>query len=427
MTGRLLVPAILLLYVVSHALDSPVRWMLSSVGLAPLIYVRDLGLILIIAVSLFVDIEQRRHCVPKLALIATTMVYGLVSIHNGLKPGQMLFGFKVWLPLLTAYCALDSGLLGNVNWRRFAFGMLAISVAGLVLNYYWRPPWIGMTLEVAGADVVGNREWTTYGVKRLSGFARSSYDAAMLMLLTAVYLLSVIRSKASHFLVIAVAGLGIAMTTSKGAMASFLIVIAILPLLWFTEVPDARRTWLIRLLVLFFAGLGILAPLWSIGSIAPHFQAGSMEQKMLASLVARGWETWPSAFALLSDGQWLTGRGLGGIGVAQSIFEPAYANPADNFGVYLIVTAGAAGVALYLYLMCCAMPRETTSSQGRMRALALLAIFCYGVTASIVENALFGLALGFILRASHGSMSAPNPMPSADAPAHRYRTGVVAS
>lgn len=400
MSRRPLVPAILFLYVVSHALDSPLRWSLSSVGLAPLIYIRDLGLIAVIGLALSFDIQQRRHCVPKIALLGVTMGYGLIAIYNGLPAGQMLFGFKVWLPFLAAYCALDSGMMDAGDWRKPAMALLLITVAGLALNYFWRPPWTGMTIEVAGADVVGNREWTTYGVRRLSGFARSSYDAAMLLLLLGVYLLSALRSITSQFWVTILVGVGIGLTTSKGALGSFLIIAMVLPLFWSGEQHDSRRTWLIRSLVMLFGGLGLLAPLWSISSIAPQFQTGSVEQKILASLVARGWETWPQAFSLLSEGQWIVGRGLGGIGVAQSLFEPSRANPADNFGVYLIVTAGIVGVAFYFYLMTWALPKETTTTEGRLRAMTLLVIFGYGVTASIIENALFALALGLVLRAA---------------------------
>jgi hypothetical protein len=54
----------------------------------------------------------------------------------------------------------------------------------------------------------------------------------------------------------------------------------------------------------------------------------SFEQRVTA--------TWPDGLALPSrGGHWLTGRGLGGIGVAQMYFEPSIFNSGDNFFVYL--------------------------------------------------------------------------------------------
>lgn len=411
MFAKRLVPTLLLLYVGSQALDSPLRWILSSVGLAPLIYLRDGALLLVVALSVFADFEQRRHCIPKLALLVGFTTLACIALLNDLPAGQMLFGLKVWLPFIAAYCALDSGLLDTDQWRKPAIALLVITLVGLVLNYYWRPPWIGLTLEVAGADVVGNREWTTYGIRRLSGFARSSYDAAMLLLLLSVYLLSVTRALLGHLLIAAAIGGGIALTTSKGALGSFMMVAALVPTLS-SGLGMARLAGpLCRLMTLGFALMGLLAPFWSAVSSAPEFQAGSLAQKIMASMVARGWETWPSAFALLTgDLQLVFGRGLGGIGVAQGLFESSVANPADNFAVYLYVTGGLLGVLFYVALATWAFPRRMETAAERMQGLALLATFCYGVTAGIVENALFAITLGLVMR---GAVRSVAPAPAA--------------
>jgi hypothetical protein len=68
--------------------------------------------------------------------------------------------------------------------------LLICAIIGVVINYFLEFPWEGLEYRLGGMDIEGVRSWMELiGVKRLSGFARSSYDAAVQILLLVIFLI----------------------------------------------------------------------------------------------------------------------------------------------------------------------------------------------------------------------------------------------
>jgi hypothetical protein len=112
-------------------------------------------------------------------------------------------------------------------------------------------------------------------------------------------------------------------------------------------------------------------------------------------------DMWPKALDLaVVHGLPLLGRGLGGIGVPVSIFEPALANAGDNVFVYCVVLIGVFAVPLFaigitvLLKFCIKLDRED------VRDMMLLAVIInwYGGVSNILEHALLALTMGIMCR-----------------------------
>jgi hypothetical protein len=134
----------------------------------------------------------------------------------------------------------------------------------------------------------------------------------------------------------------------------------------------------------------------------------------LSSMLDRATTMWPGAFALIADDhswlEWLLGRGLGGIGQAQSISEPE-ANAADNLFVYLYVTFGVTcvvfGMAIFSRFR--AVYREKGDRFVLFFALAAT-VLTLGLAVNVIESVVPALALGILAGKSCNAGEAANAL-----------------
>jgi hypothetical protein len=202
---------------------------------------------------------------------------------------------------------------------------------------------------------------------------------------------------ASSLFLILLSGAAIALTTSKGAAAAFLGTVCVLPLLHRAQSAGSTVKYVLNGGLIALAVTGLAIPLMSEQIQFPRLQPGTPEFWLFSSFVDRAWITWPRSFALLTqDWQWFTGRGLGGIGAAQSLFEPSIYTPGDNFFVYVYVTAGAFGAVFYAYLALSVVKLSLNEVPHRAAYLVVLAVFAYGLTVNLVESATLALSLGAV-------------------------------
>jgi O-Antigen ligase len=200
-----------------------------------------------------------------------------------------------------------------------------------------RMPWVGLSYMVGDVQVVGSREWTIEGVSRLAGLGRSSIAAGCQILFFAVFLMCFSRSRLLSLVVWACSAPAVLLTTSRSALLGYAAASAFWFLFWLF--PSLYRLWKWAVPAMF--ALVVLVPLIPADSFriiesATHSKAGQV-----ASFFDRIENTWPEAFDLVAtDGSFIFGRGLGGIGTAQKTFEPELENPADNLFVYLFVIFG---------------------------------------------------------------------------------------
>jgi hypothetical protein len=399
-------------YIASQAFDSVLRWLLNMVHAAAVIYLRDVDLIVIVFLCCYLIVREGRSVTRSVFLFSGTAVLVCVSLYSELNVAQTLFGVKVWLPVLAGFLLFEADIVPAMDWHRTWWLVWLALCCGVFLNYFVQYPWSGLNVDVGDASISANREWAAGGVRRLSGFSRTSFDAAAIILLLHIYLICLPRRIVSSLFLILLSGAAIALTTSKGAAVAFLATVVVLPLFHYARAATSSTKYLLYGGLIVLAVIGLAVPLMSEQIQFPRLQVGTPEFWLFSSFVDRAWVTWPRSFALLTEGwQWFVGRGVGGIGAAQNLFEPSVYTPGDNFFIYLYVTAGAFGAALYAYLALSVLKLSFGQVPHRAAYLLVLAVFAYGLTINLVESATFAISLGAVF-AFVMSCARPEPIRS---------------
>jgi hypothetical protein len=388
-------------YLLSHAFDSLLRWLLAQAGAAAAIYLREGAIVFAVLLGTVDLIVKRRPAVVLSAVVAFLIVSSTMSVINGLSPMQVLYGVKVWLPLLLGYLLTSSTATSALHKPALWSGIWLLLVAGVIINYFVKYPWSGMVMTVGDIEITANREWDTGGISRLSGFSRTSYDAAIFVLFLAFYLCVVLRSVFVRIVIWLVSGAVIALTTTKGAITTYIIATPGLPFVLASRPGQGESSSVVRTLSILQiavpAAAGLLAPVILSQIQFFDLSPNSVEFLLFASFLDRVLNTWPDAFRLLESWQHFTGRGLGGIGVAQGYFEPKLFNPADNMFVYFYVTAGIFGAISYVALAATVWRLDLSTIGGRLCFCTLLIAFVYGVTTNVIESAPSLIAIGAVV------------------------------
>lgn len=385
-------------YLASVTLDAPIRFALSLVKLAPLLYLRDLVGPALFAVLLVRGIFWKRwHALPlwTAGILALHSFLGILSIGS---IAQVLFGLKVWLPLLAGTLA-GSFLRSPRDRTIFLRGCLliwALSVVGVALQVAGAPfPWEGFTSEVGGVEIEGQRSWSTGGLQRVAGFGRVSTDTAANLISQGAFvafLFSPIPRLALALLTL----FCVAATTMKAMIMASLLMTG---LVIFQTVRFPGRKWVLLVSITSILVGVILLPVLTVTGILEVNISNPIQYLLFASLLDRVVNTWPDALALLLESPmpWL-GRGVGGIGSAQVYFEKSVMNPADNLFVFMAVTFGVF-VIPYLVLLVRSILPKTGEAQSfwKGRSTLIVCLAFVGLTTGTVEcpGALFlvGIAL----------------------------------
>ncbi|HEX5659961.1 MAG TPA: hypothetical protein VFX59_22350, partial [Polyangiales bacterium] len=299
-------------YLLSQGFDSTQRWLLDIVRAAPLIYLRDGAMIIAIVLG-FVDVvANRRDALLSFGLLTFVLVGAVIAGASGLPVQQVLFGIKVWLPLLLGVALANEGVAQKLDRPRLWGLVWTLLVFGVLLNVFVKYPWSGMTMQVGDTQVEANREWDTGGFNRVSGFSRTSFDASICIMLLAFYL--VLRSERwlMRGVIWLLTGVAVVLTTTKGAIGAWLVATPILPLVLGAR-PElyahqrARRTLAFGT-VTALALIAAVTPLVSTQMTWGLLEEGTVEFFLLASFGDRIVNTWPNAFKLLDAWQYVTGR-----------------------------------------------------------------------------------------------------------------------
>lgn len=397
---------LLLVYLATFVLDSPIRYGLSLVGVPQLMYLRDGMAPVLLAVYLvrgmFWGVWPKVVLILCVGLFVHT-VLGVLFVGN---LAQVAFGIKVLLPLLGGCIA--GTLFRNSNRDLIlTHGILvlwSLAVLGVGLEFLGFPfPWKGFQVEVAGVSIEGNREWSTGGLQRLAGFGRMSADTSYGILLLAsliAFRVSIPARSALTFLSIA----AIVATTTKGAILASLFFMALVAILSIRpRAPEISG-------IAFVSGCAILVIGLPTASLLGWVQVNienPIQYIFLGSFLDRILNTWPDALALLLESPipWL-GRGVGGIGSPQQYFEPALFTAGDNQFMYFLVLFGPVSL-LYMGAMAlgAARHREESRPLWKNRVLVLTSWLMLGLSSAPLESSTAAVLLGFALgNRGHRSM-----------------------
>jgi hypothetical protein len=382
-------------YLVLQGFESVVRWVLDMAHAGALIYARDAFLLIAIALSVCLLLRESKNVSRTFWLVWFVAIGSLIALSSGLRVEQVLFGIKIWLPFMAGFLLVESQEVARLNRPRFWAIVWCLLCLGIFINYFYRYPWTGLSYRVGNVDVVANREWSAGSIPRLSGFSRSSFDAAASILILFVYLVSTVKNRLTRLLLVILSGLAIALTTTKGIMAVFVGTLLFLPLQSGVGAHVVRFKKLASGTICLIAAIGLIFPIVSLRIPLPQLRKGSIEDWLFGSLLDRAWTTWPDAFGWLSDWQLLIGRGIGGIGTPQYLFEsPLSASPADNMFVYLYVTAGLIGAAFYAFSSWAGTYLSYENKSDRLVFLLQFCLFGYGITANVIEESMLAMVYG---------------------------------
>jgi hypothetical protein len=136
-----------------------------------------------------------------------------------------------------------------------------------------------------------------------------------------------------------------------------------------------------------------------------------IDHPIYGSFIDRMNDMWPRALDLATEhGVPILGRGLGGIGVPVSVFEPVLANAGDNLWVYVAVIGGWLSIPIFIagYIQIfkfCTLPLTT-----ELHEVLILAVIInwYGGVSNILEHAVLALVFGILCR----YLATPNCMPA---------------
>ncbi|MBQ4801399.1 hypothetical protein J8L88_00950 [Aquimarina sp. MMG015] len=366
--------------------NSVFRYYLFNTPFFPIVYISQLLMIIVVSIhfiSFLNQIKVKRNFLILAIMIVLALCIGVIYTKTVL---QVFMGVYILIPLLYGF-VMYPFFERILSYRHFYKIILIIGILGVLFNLILIFPWEGFKYEVYGKTIEGNRFWTASGVRRLSGLGRSSFETAGYMLFLGImYILKNFKIN----LVWILAGVAIYFTDTKGILIAY-VLISLLVLLW-NHISDSSKK--IGLLTILFINLALPILSWSF-SIEDITSV-----KFLRSFEMRLEGTWPEAYRLISEsGNLFTGRGIGGIGVPQNIFEPELSHPGDNLFVYLIAIFGIGAFIIYGFLVRGVYNKEVTKTEVyKLFYILSIYVFGYGVTTNVIELPVMSICLGLVFR-----------------------------
>jgi hypothetical protein len=390
---RYLAFASVLVLVGTCALEGPIRLYLVRIHAESLLYLRDVLAAVTVLSFFLTSLSLSRVKLGLGALFLALVISALYANTLGTQPRAIAMGLKVFLPVFLGAMFAEYLHKGTRMFLWPAVVGLMLTVAGLQWSALRPTPWAGIDYEAAGIAVEGTRAWMIDGIDRLAGFARSSGDAANLILLFYVITMMARRNWIVWTLATAVSAYGLQLTTMRSAFLGLLIVAAISSLL-----RIARSGWLIKCGILFTMVLAIAAP-WTAQRLLGHAGVRGEGLTSSGSMMMRIQEVWPDMterFHGASD--FALGLGLGNVGVAQKLFNTEHYNPADNMPLYALAVFGASSL-LFHALVGGRVIRSSRSHRIEAEALFLAIagmVYAVGVAMNVFESVPLGLSVGLM-------------------------------
>jgi hypothetical protein len=393
--GDSLLCALLVVYLASLLLEGVLRWFLAMAGVPNALYLRDAIPLATLAVLFLRYLLAQNRVDLTIAVPAAILAFhaayaamlgvGFFSIAFGLKIFMFIpYGMAMW-PLVRP--RFDRALT-------VASIMFAVTLTGVFANFLLgKMPWEGLEYDTAFGAVSTTREWwSEEGLSRLPGFARASFNAAMIVGITGLLTLLKFRHPAARLMIAACAMSAIVLTTTKGMAVAFPLA-ALWPILQERR-PRMSGTVLVSAVCAATLAMPFLIVLFDLGFPVPR----SSVPPLLLSAWDRFTDTWPLAFRLLPEGpEALMGTGVGSIGTPQLFGDaPRRFSPGDNFPVYMMITFGLPG--LFYYAMPVFAARRVAAAENlpvRQAYVGLLLIaYGFGMSTNMVEESFFSVSFG---------------------------------
>lgn len=380
-------------WLATGVIEGPLRGGLSTVGLANVLYLRDLVMVAATALAFLRPWTRGEPLAPGLVLMGWGFgVHLCIAILVGGNLFNALFGMKIFFPVLYAVAIYPAAQKNFPLLCRAMTVFFIVSVAGVFANHLLGPmPWEGLAYDTAFGSVQTTRVWWMEGgLRRLQGFARASFDAAMILGVSGVVVLATARRAWVRMLVASLTLWAIVLTTSKGMVLAFAIAS-----LWLVPSPRTPASFGIgRLLAA--ALLVLTCALPTTFAVVQVSEYPVDIPPLLSSMWDRFSWMWPMAFASVPDhfGA-ITGAGFGGIGTPQGLVPRP--NSADSVFAYYYATFGLIGLAYLAFPLLAVMRRQAENDrQGFVWAGLLIIAYGYGLATNMIEQPFFCGVFGLL-------------------------------
>lgn len=398
-------PALFLLYLLSVAFEAPLRFLLSYIGVADVLYLRDFVAVFFIVYAFYCSWRFKDNLGPLHVCLFVLLVWFFGSVAAGVNVFSAVFGVKLFLPLFLgmAYAQLfGSGVFLN---RFFVLALFLVSSGGVLVDYLFGPlVWDGVRFNTSfGVSEVSRVWWMDGGIRRIAGLTRSSNTAAVLVGVLALLLLFLLKNTPARIFVTSLALFVIYATTIRGVFVAFLG-----SLLLFAIVNSNLRV-VGRLFLIFGVFLGLLAPLiswyvsldYSVMRSAPGF---------LSSFADRIVVSWPETFDRFSVWvNWIFGLGVGEVGISKQVVTSTRIPPADNIFLYVFANLGLLGLGALIYSVM--RVASIWRCEDDWLLFGVFFLMLYGAISNILDDAFgslfLGVCFGVVFRA-RSKVDAPN-------------------
>jgi len=399
--GDTLLCTLLALYLASLIFEGVLRYVVATAAVPNALYLRD---VIPVASLLFLFLRtlvaDRRIDLPITIGVVLLACHAAWAAVLGVNAFSIAFGLKIFMFIvygIAMWPVLRHRFETGLTW---AAVMFAVAAAGVFVNYYLeRMPWEGLEYQTAfGASSTTRMWWIPGGAARLPGFARTSFDAAMILGITGLLAMVKFRAALARVLIFAVASAAIVLTTSKGMILAFPLAATWLVAQDYRPSMDGRR--LVATLCAVSLALPLTVVFWDVGAM---MKASNMPLVLL-SVWERFSSMWPLAFNLLPDGPLaLLGSGLGSIGTPQLFGDtPHHLNAGDSLALYMLVNFGVAGL-LYCALPALSLRKVAGTYPGdlhRVVVVLLVIAYAYGLSINMIEVSFFSFFFGLCFGAA---------------------------
>ena len=228
----------------------------------------------------------------------------------------------------------------------------------------------------------------------MAGFTRSSSSVAAGIAISSLVIVVTSSRLALKWVIVAVTVPALILTTAKSITVGYLVAVAYLAL------PNLLAMQLRAPLLVALGGVGVALPAlgWFLNTQKLPVIHGV---DFLYTLAARLAETWPDIWTMLAEhGHWFFGRGVGGLGVSQRVFESIIWVPPDNLYLFVYGTFGLLGLLATAWLVPYAIVWrfETDTVQRTLSAIAIV-VLVSAITDKVLQSGYLGFAGGLVLAA----------------------------
>lgn len=394
--GEQLLLSLAFIFLLFEVFNGALRYYFALADLGWLIYVPKMLVSTAVVVELMRSLYRLRIGPLIAAILIALAAFALVGTYYTKNPLQAAFGVYGMFPLLLGVMVLSAVEKMGSRLLPYVLLLWLCAAGGVFLDYLYEVPWQGFEYAVGGVEVTASRQWWTYGVDRLSGFSRASYEAAAQLLFLAIGVVWLARSRLLILAVWLLSGVLIALTTTKRTVGVYAVFTLLLPIIGQGMFFKSLRMYVGSAVPWVIAFIGIALPVSTLLVDYSLDLDDPVSLFLFASFEDRLTWAWPKVFELLREhGSLWIGRGIGGIGAAQSYFESELYTFTDNLYLHLYSLFGClAALIVWSYVRSVSRLLDDSSRFASLTWSWAVAALMEGWAVNGVEGALTAMMLG---------------------------------